>query len=252
VAEVRAVGQPPGLLDRSCESWGGRLYMRRLSPHVTRAALRTPLTANGATWLMTVCGLLAAAVVTLPGLLPAAGAVLLIQGMLLFDCVDGELARWQRQRSPVGIYLDKIAHYATESVLPIAIGIRADGGWDRLGTWTFLGFAAGFLILFVKAESALVAVARAEGGRPPLRDLPETAAPRSAGLKRVRRAVGLMPIFKTWAAVEASLLVLAAAVVDEAAGDLTGSRALVALLLAAGAITVVGHLVAILASDRLR
>jgi phosphatidylglycerophosphate synthase len=252
VAEVRAVGQPPGLLDRSCESWGGRLYMRRISPYVTRALLRTPVTANGATWLMTVCGLLAAAVVTLPGLLAAAATVLLIQAQLLFDCVDGELARWRRRRSPAGIYLDRIAHYVTESVLPIAIGIRADGGWDQLGTWTFLGFAGGFLILFVKAESALVAVARAEGGRPPLRDAPEAMAPRHAGLRTVRRGFGLVPIFKLWAAVELSLLVLAAAAVDAAAGDLVGSKTLVVALLAAGAVTAVGHLVAILASDRLR
>jgi len=43
-----------------------------------------------------------------------------------------------------------------------------------------------------------------------------------------------------------------AAIVDHAAGDLSGSRALLAVLVVVGAITVVGHLVAILASDRLR
>ena len=44
-------------------------YMRRLSPYVTRALLRTPITANGVTWLMVPSGLLGAAALTIPGLL---------------------------------------------------------------------------------------------------------------------------------------------------------------------------------------
>ena len=253
VEEVRAVGQPPGLLDRSCEQWGGRLYMRRLSPHVTRALLvHTPVTANGVTWLMIVAGLATALVLTLPGILAAVAAVLLIQLQLLFDCVDGEMARWQRQRSAVGVYLDRIAHAVTESGLPIAVGIRADGGWGELGTWTIVGFAAGFAILFVKLESALVAAARAEAGRPPFRDTPDVTAPRGSGLRRVRRAVDFVPLFRLWHAVEATLLVLAAAVVDRLAGDLVATRVLAAAFLVAGALTAVGHLVAIVASSRLR
>jgi hypothetical protein len=43
-----------------------------------------------------------------------------------------------------------------------------------------------------------------------------------------------------------------AAVVDEIAGDLAGSRWLLIGLVAVAVVTVVGHLVAILASDRLR
>jgi hypothetical protein len=53
-------------------------------------------------------------------------------------------------------------------------------------------------------------------------------------------------------AVEASLLALAAAVWDAAAGDLSGTRALLAVLVPIAAVTAAGHLAAILASDRLR
>ena len=123
---------------------------------------------------------------------------------------------------------------STESGLPIAIGIRADGGWDELGTWTIVGFAAGFAILFVKLESALVAAARAEAGRPPVRDAPDVTAPRGSGLRRVRRAVDFVPLFRLWHAVEATLLVLAAAVVDRLAGDLVATRVLAAAFLVAG------------------
>jgi hypothetical protein len=51
---------------------------------------------------------------------------------------------------------------------------------------------------------------------------------------------------------EATLLALGAALVDAAAGDLSGTRALVVVLVPVAAITALGHLVAILASQRLR
>ena len=48
--------------------------MRRVSPYVTRALLRTPITANGVTWLMIPAGCSAAAALTIPGLTgPIAG-----------------------------------------------------------------------------------------------------------------------------------------------------------------------------------
>jgi phosphatidylglycerophosphate synthase len=82
---------------------------------------------------MSVVGLAAAALLSLNGLAPALGAVLLIQLQLLLDCSDGELARVRGQSSPAGIYLDRIGHYLTEAALPIGLGIRADGGWHSLG-----------------------------------------------------------------------------------------------------------------------
>ena len=63
-------------------------------------------------------------------MIPAVGALLLIQVQMLLDCSDGEVARWRRQYSTAGIYLDRMSHYVTETAFPIALGIRADGGWD--------------------------------------------------------------------------------------------------------------------------
>jgi phosphatidylglycerophosphate synthase len=253
IAELRAATQPPSIFERnSGEHWAGRLYIRRLSPHLTRLLLRTPLTPNGVTWLMIVDGVAAAAVLTLPGIAPAVAAVLLIQLQILLDCSDGELARWLDRRSPAGVYLDRIGHWLTEAALPIAIGIRADGGWDSLGTYTGLGLLASVLVLLVKGESALVTVARAESGWPPAADSQAVAAPRARGLARVRRLLGAVPFYRAFVAMEATLLALAAAIVDAIAGDLAGSQILVVALVALVAVTAVGHLVAILASERLR
>src|SRR4051794_28068342 len=148
IAELRAATQPAAIFARnSGEHWAGRLYMRRLSPYCTRLLLRLGLSANAVTWLMIAVGLVAAAALTLPGVGPAVGAVLLIQLQLLLDCSDGEVARWREQRSTVGVYLDRIGHWLTEAALPIALGVRADGGWDSPGTYTTLGLVIAVLVL---------------------------------------------------------------------------------------------------------
>ena len=226
--------------------------MRKVSPYVTRALLPTGITANAVTGLMSVVGLAAAALTSLPSVAAAVGAALLIQLQLLLDCSDGELARVRGESSPAGIYLDRIGHYVTEAALPIGLGIRADGGWHSLGGWTTLGLVIAVIVLLIKTETVLVNVARAESGRAKAEDAPAVAAPRGGFLRRIRRAAGLVPFYRAFVAVEFSLLALAAAIVDTTAGDQIGSRVLVIALLPVGAVTLVGHLVAILSSDRLR
>jgi phosphatidylglycerophosphate synthase len=253
IAELRAATQPASIFARnSGEHWAGRLYMRRLSPYLTRLLLPTPLTPNAVTWLMIGVGLAAAGLLTLPGLLPAIGVAVLLQLQLLLDCSDGELARWRKVSSPAGIYLDRLAHNITEASLPIALAIRADGGWDSIGGWTDLGLVIAVLVLMLRVETALVYVARAEAGLPVVEDTVAVAAPRARGLAAVRRALRFAPFFRAFVAIEFSLLVLAAAIWDAAAGDLQGSRALVIALIPVAAITAAGRLAAILASERLR
>jgi phosphatidylglycerophosphate synthase len=253
IAELRAVTQPAAVFARSGEHWAGPLYLRRLSPYLTRLLIPTRVTPNGVTWAMIAVGPAGAAVLSLPGLAAAVAAALLIQLQILLDCVDGELARWRRATgSPVGVYLDKLAHWVTEAAVAIAIGVRADGGWDEIGGYTTLGLLAAVLMSLIKGETLMVAAARAEAGRPPAEDTVAVAAPRASGLRRLRRAVRFVPLYRVFHAVEATLLAVVAAIVDAAAGDLTGSRVLVWGLVGLAAVTAAGHLVAILTSDRLR
>ena len=253
IAELRTATQPASIFARnSGEHWAGKLYMRRLSPYLTRLLIRTPLSPDAVTWLMILVGLAAAALLTLPGLPPAIGVVVLIQLQLLLDCSDGELARWRKTSSPAGIFLDRLAHNVTEAALPIALAIRADGGWDSLGGWTTLGLLVAVLVLLLRVVSALVYVARAEAGLPVAEDTAAVAAPRAAGLARARRALAFAPFFRAFVAIEFSFLALLAAVWDELAGDLSGTRALVIALIPVAALTLAGRLAAILTSQRLR
>ena len=253
IAELRSATQPESLFARnSGEHWAGRLYVRRFSPYVTRRLLPTRVTPNAVTWAMIAVGIAAAAVLTLPGVLAALAAALLIQGQILLDCVDGEMARWRKQFSPAGIYLDRLGHYVTETALPIALGIRADGGWDQLGGYTTLGLVAAVLALLVRMEIALVHVARAEAGKPVVADTAAASAPRASGLRRVRHALGAFPFFRAFVAIEATLLALAAALLDLVLGDLEATRALVIALVPVAAATALGRLFTILGSERLR
>jgi phosphatidylglycerophosphate synthase len=237
IAELRAATQPPSIFERSSgEHWAGKLYVRRLSPYLTRLLIRTPITPNGVTWLFILAGLAAAAVLTQDGLLPAIGAVLLIQLQILLDCSDGELARWRGKSSPVGIYLDRFGHWVTEAALPIALGIRADE--------PVLGLVVAVLVLFVKGETALVHVARTEAGLDKVQDTVAVATPRGGALAHLRRFAGRVPFYRAFVAIEFTALALVAELLGE-------TRTLLVILVPVAAVTAVGHLLAILTSKRL-
>jgi phosphatidylglycerophosphate synthase len=252
IAELRAETQPAWLLSRpGAEHWAGRLYMRRISPYATRVLIATRLHPNVVTALMIPTGLLAALLLTFPGVLTAVGAVLLAQLQLLLDCADGEVARWQRRQSPAGVYLDQVAHYTTEAALPAALGVRAAGGWDSLDGWTSLGLLVAVLILLLKSETHLVGFALARVPRNA--EAPASATPAQATRSfRLRDGVRILPDVRPFQAVEATFLALLAAIGDAVTGDPTGSRVLLIVLACAAAVAVVGHLAAQLGSDRLR
>ncbi len=78
VAELRAATQPPSIFARnSGEHWAGKLYMRRVSPRLTRVLLATRLSPNTVTALMVPVGLGAAGLLSVPGVVAAAGALAL-------------------------------------------------------------------------------------------------------------------------------------------------------------------------------
>jgi hypothetical protein len=125
----------------------------------------------------------------------------------------------------------------TEAGLPIALGIRADEAT--------LGLVLAVLVLLIKSETALVFLARAESGKPPAEDRREVAAPRPGMLRSLRQALRFVPFYRAFVAMEFTLLALVA--------EITGlTDELLVVLIPVAAITAIGHLAAILTSDRLR
>ncbi|WP_328382780.1 CDP-alcohol phosphatidyltransferase family protein [Streptomyces sp. NBC_00400] len=254
VAELRPVVHPPGVKDRrSGEHWAGRLYMRELSLRIDRHLVNTRITPNQLTYVMTVAGVLAAPALLVPGIAGALLGVLMVQLYLLLDCVDGEVARWKKQFSLGGVYLDRVGAYLCDAAVLVGFGLRAADLWGsgRIDwLWAFLGTLAALGAIMIKAETDLVGVARHQGGLPPVK---ETASePRSSGMALARKAAAALKFHRLVLGVEASLLILVLAVLDTVRGDLFFSRLGVAVLAGIALLQTLLHLVSILASSRLK
>ena len=248
-AEIRAVSQPPGLLERrSGEHWVGRLYMRHISVYVTAMLARTPITPNQVTAVMVTAGVSAGALLAIGGLGAAIGAAVLIQIYMLLDCCDGELARWTGKTSIVGVYADRVGHYLTDAALISGLGVRAAS--RHPSGWMVLGLAAALCAILGKAETDLVDVARARSGLDPVEDA--AAEPRSRSLGVARRTASMFRVHRILQAMELSVCIVGAAIYDAVAGGLTATRVLTAVVAAVAGALVVLHFVSIVASSRLR
>ena len=256
VAELRPVVHPDGVKDRrSGEHWAGRLYMREISLRWTRHLVSTRISPNQLTYLMVLAGVLAGAALLVPGLTGALLGAGLIQLYLLLDCVDGEVARWRRQTSITGVYLDRVGHYLAEAALLVGFGVRAADlchteGDSTNWLWAFLGTLAALGAILIKAETDLVDVARSRSGLPAVAE--SAATPRSSSLALARRAASALKFHRLVGGVEASLVVLVVAIADLVAGGLFYTRLGVAVLAAIAVLQTVLHLVSVLASSRLR
>ena len=252
IAQLREVTQPPSVRTRAAaEHWVAHAYLRDISPYLTRILLRAGFSANGVTWLM-IIGAAGAAVATgWPSLIGAILAVILVQVQMLLDCCDGEVARWRQTSSPVGVYLDRVGHYVAECGIAVALGVRATGQLQVSGIWISAGLLLGLLVALNKVENDLVHVARHYAGMAQMPDAEAVRTPRGGALRSARRLARLIPFHRFFHSVELSILVLIAAVVDLFVGG-AATKVLLAALVVAACLTLVGHLIAVLASSRLR
>ena len=256
IAELRAVAQPPEVRGRrNAEHWTASLYLRNLSPYLTWLLLKTSISANGVTGLMILVGWSTAAALLIPGIWGAVLALILGQLQMLVDCCDGEVARWRGTSSPAGVFLDKVGHYTTEALIPIALGVRAAGfpfqaPEDYL--WTTLGVTLALIIVLNKALNDMVHVARANAGLAKLADTHGESAPTHGLVSSLRRAARFVPFHRLYHSVELTMLALLAAIVGLFIGDELANRILVAGLVPLALIALIGHFVAIMASKRVR
>lgn len=192
--------------------------MREVSLRIDRYLVNTRITPNQLTYLMTVCGVLAAPALLVPGIWGAVLGVVAVQLYLLLDCVDGEIARWRKQYSLGGVYLDRVGAYLTDAAVLVGLGLRAADIWGtgRIDwLWAFLGTLAALGAILIKAETDLVGVARHQNGMPPVKEAASEI--RSSGMALARRAAGALKFHRLILGIEATLLILVLAIVDQRA-----------------------------------
>jgi Family of unknown function (DUF5941)/CDP-alcohol phosphatidyltransferase len=141
-AELPQVDEDEVLMDSAVKSVDGfftTFFVSPYSRHLARWAARRGLTPNQVTTASIVIGALSAACFATGerwGLI--AGAVLL-QAAFTTDCVDGQLARYTRQFSQLGAWLDATFDRAKEYLVFAGLAIGADRAGDPV--WVLAGAA---------------------------------------------------------------------------------------------------------------
>ena len=241
IAELRSVCQPTSVTGRSnAEHWVADLYLRKISPYLTRALLKTPISANGVTYLMILTGVSISAALQISGWAGLILAFFLSQLQMLWDCCDGEIARWKNTMSPKGVFLDRVGHYLTESLIPVALAWRlSDGNGDY--ELLFLGATVSIFILLNKGFNDAVHVARAYAGLPKLSDSKSVGEPKSLMVKVARAPFRVFAVQRLFHSVEMSILILL----------FNASENLIRIGLPLVVFVTIGHLVSILSSRKL-
>lgn len=256
IAQLREVTQPPEVrLRANAEHWTASLYLRDISPYLTWMLLKTSISANGVTGIMILIGWATAFSLLIPGIAGAFVALVLGQLMMLVDCSDGEVARWRDQRSPAGVFLDKVGHYSAESLIPVILGFRVAGipfSTPEDFAWTTAGFALALVIVLNKALNDMVHVARANAGLDKLSDRKEEAVPSHRLMARLRRLARFVPFHRLYHSVELTIIIFLTSVVGLFVGQLLAGRVLLLVLLPLAVLALFGHFVAIMASKRVR
>jgi len=163
---------------------------------------------------------------------------------MLWDCCDGEIARWRNTQSPKGIFLDRVAHYLTESLIPIAFALRL-AGWpeNEISDWKlpFLAALISIAILLNKGFNDAVHVSRAFSGIGKLSDSKEIGAPIKNWLRVLKAPFKIFAIQRLFHSVEMSIVIAIF-------GD---NPALIEIGIYVALFVTIGHLLSILGSRKL-
>ena len=246
IAQIREISQPISVTGRSTsEHWVADLYLRRLSPYLTRIFLRTTISANGVTWLMILTGASIGPALLIQGWVGIALALFLSQLQMLIDCCDGEVARWRNTKSPMGIFLDKLGHYLAECLIPLCLGLRL-AGWPTESVTTsiypYFGALLAILVLINKGLNDAVHVARAFSGLEKIQDTKGVNLPVKGLLRSLRKVFNYLPAHRIFHSVEFTILIVIFGSFSQALTIALGIAIFVTL----------GHITAIVTSSKLR
>ena len=218
IEQLRAVTQPESVRGRAnSEHWVADLYLRKISPYLTRVLLQMNFSPNAVTWLMIATGFSAALALLIPGMWGVTLALALGQLQMLWDCSDGEIARWRKQFSPAGIFLDKLGHYLTEGAIAFALGLRI-ANWPEeplnSSNYPMIGALFAALIVLNKALNDAVHVSRYFAGLPKLEDRKSASHSRVSFVNFVKKILRIIPIHRMFHSVEMTILIFTLSVLE--------------------------------------
>jgi len=124
----------------------GYYFIRPFSLYLTFLAIRAGLTANQVTVLQILSGVAGAVCLAIPTTAFGLAGLALLQLGFVFDNVDGEVARFRKQASVTGKFLDSVGHEIVVPCMFFGLGL---GTYFRTGNFESIifGFLAGFFSL---------------------------------------------------------------------------------------------------------
>jgi len=255
ISEIREISQPASITGRTnAEHWTADLYLRKISPYLTRILISTRISPNGVTWLMIVTGISTGLALLLPGYKGILLALFLSQLQMLWDCCDGELARWKKKFSPAGIFLDTIGHYSTEATIVLMLGLRA-ANWPadplNASNYPFFGALLAIIVILNKVLNDAVHVARFFTGGTRNNDDREIGKPKSSLLSNIRSVARFFPLHKMFHSVEMTIVISLVSAIGYLTNQENSLQLLINWILPISVFILIGHLIAILSSRKL-
>ncbi|MGH8777039.1 MAG: CDP-alcohol phosphatidyltransferase family protein [Jiangellaceae bacterium] len=130
---------------RSGDGFYSTFVLRRVSRWVTALALRVRLRPDPITALSLLVGLVAAALFAVGSAWALVAGAVLLQVSLVLDCVDGEVARYTRQYSAFGAWLDAVSDRVKEFAAYAGLAVGAARSGEDL--WLLAGAALALLVV---------------------------------------------------------------------------------------------------------
>ena len=119
IKQLRSICQSSAPLT---DPWYMRVVIRKISIYFTAFFVKTKLTPNQITALQIAAGLLAAILLYFDNLITAILVAILLNLSLVFDCSDGELARFKDHKTAAGLFLDGFNHILISGLLYLSSG----------------------------------------------------------------------------------------------------------------------------------
>ncbi|MCP8850481.1 CDP-alcohol phosphatidyltransferase family protein [Latilactobacillus curvatus] len=123
------------------------LVVRPLSNLLTWFFLKLRLSANISTAVSTIIGTLGAFLIMIPSTKFTLSGLILINFWIVFDCIDGNIARTTRTSSKMGEFFDGVSGYIFLSLLYLSIGVNVYNNYSLEisnvdFTWLYIAFGS--------------------------------------------------------------------------------------------------------------
>lgn len=129
-------------------------FLRLISIYITKIFLYTPITSNQVSILSMVVGVLAGVAFSFAHPFYWIIGFLLLQLFHFLDAVDGEIARYRKEASPIGKYFDLLAHGVVIAAFYMGITFGIYNGTGQSIVF-FFGFVALISFLLSSLSNAL-------------------------------------------------------------------------------------------------